>query len=280
MIHYEYRKPKEADVVRPAPPGDHRSQFERIRRQTPEGLEYWSGRDLAGVLGYTRYRQFETVVERATSACANSGNAPTEHFIDATSPGGRNVHLTRYACYLIIQNSSPRKPAVAQGQTYFAAQTRRQEVAEKAMSLEDQRRLMLRQEVAAHNKKLASAAKAAGVVETDDFRAFQNEGYKGLYGGLTAGRLRHYRGLDEQANVLDYMGSTELAANLFRATQTEEKLRRDHVQTKEDAMALHHQVGRRVRQAMGEISGVMPEQLPVGENINMVKRRLKKLQAS
>ncbi|MFN3432638.1 MAG: DNA damage-inducible protein D, partial [Candidatus Sericytochromatia bacterium] len=168
---------------------------------------------------------------------------------------------------------------VAQGQTYFAVQTRRQEVADAAISMEDQRRVMLRQEVAVHNKKLAAAARRAGVQDGEDFRNFQNHGYKGLYGGLSARMIRDVRSLETGENILDYMGSTELAANLFRATQTEEKMRRDIVHEKEEAMRLHYRVGAKVRQTMAEISGVMPEELPVVENINEVRKRLKQMRA-
>jgi DNA-damage-inducible protein D len=260
---------------RPAEAG--RSPFERARRQTPEGDEYWSSRDLAVVLGYASHRSFEAVVERARTACANAGHDPADHFAAARALGepGRETYLSRYACYLIIQNSDPAKASVAQGQSYFAHQARRQEVADQAGEQEDQRRLMLRQEVAAHNKKLAAAARTAGVVEAEDFREFQNQGYKGLYGGLGASMLRARKGLEPTANVLDFMGSTELAANLFRATQTEEKIRRDRVRGKEEACRLHRLVGAKVRQTMAEISGAMPEALPVVEDIRDVRKRLK-----
>lgn len=259
------------------------ASFEEIKRQSAEGQEYWSSRDLARALGYTSYRQFEPALEKAKVACVNSGHEVTEHFAEAPAEAKRTTYLSRYACYMIIQNSDPGKTSVALGQTYFAVQARRQEMADQKLqapqlSPEDQRRLMLRQEVAMHNKKLAAAAKSAGVVAADDFREFQNQGYRGLYGGRSAGMIREYKRLGDNDNILDTMGSTELAANLFRATQTEEKIRRDQVQGKEEACRLHHLVGAKVRQTMKEISGVMPEDLPVVENINDVRRRMKKLQ--
>lgn len=252
--------------------------FEEMKRVSSEGQEYWSSRDLARALGYTSYRQFEPVLEKAKVACANSGHEVTDHFSEAAMEARRTTFLSRYACYMLIQNSDPAKTSVALGQTYFAVQARRQEMADQKLSAEDQRRLMLRQEVAMHNKKLAAAAKSAGVVASDDFREFQNQGYRGLYGGRSAGMIREYKHLSGNENILDYMGSTELAANLFRATQTEEKIRRDQVQGKEEAFRMHHMVGTKVRQTMKEISGVMPEDLPVVENINDVRRRMKKLQ--
>jgi DNA-damage-inducible protein D len=266
--------PKEATI----------GSFEQLKQLTAEGQEYWSSRDLARALGYTNYRQFEPALEKAKTACLNSGHEVADHFSDAMQEAKRTTFLSRYACYMIIQNSDPAKTSVALGQTYFAVQARRQEVADQKLtapqlSPEDQRRLMLRQEVAWHNKKLAAAAKSAGVVASDDFREFQNQGYRGLYGGRSAGMIREYKHLGDTDNILDYMGSTELAANLFRATQTEEKIRRDVVQGKEEACQMHHMVGTKVRQTMKEISGVMPEDLPVVENINEVRRRMKKLQA-
>lgn len=254
--------------------------FEQLKRVSGEGEEFWAGRELATVMGYANYRQFELVVERAKMACVNSGHDVADHFVATNEATGRNVYLSRYACYVIIQNMDPKKPAVAQGQTYFAVQTRRQEVADAAVSQEDQRRVMLRQEVAAHNKKLAAAARKAGIQDGDDFRNFQNHGYKGLYGGLSARMIREVRALETGDNILDYMGSTELAANLFRATQTEEKMRRDIIHEKEEAMRLHHRVGAKVRQTMAEISGVMPEDLPVVEHINEVRKRLKRVRAA
>lgn len=253
------------------------SPFERMKHTAPDGHAYWSSHELAQVLGYRSPRAFTAVLEKARQACANSGHDVADHF--ARDPETRATRLSRYACYLVVQNASPAKVSVALGQTYLAAQARRQEVADEVLSMEDQRRLMLRQEVAAHNKRLAASARGAGVTTADEFREFQNQGYRGLYGGLSAGMLRRHKRLEDEANVLDHMGSTELAANLFRATQTDEKLRRDRVNGAAEACRLHNLVGRRVRQAMAEISGVMPEDLPAVEDIRLVMRRMKRLQA-
>lgn len=254
------------------------SPFERLKRTGPDGHVYWSSRELAQVLGYRSARAFTAVLEKARQACANSGHDVAAHFV--REPETKTTRLSRYACYLVVQNASPAKVSVALGQTYLAAQARRQEVADEVLSMEDQRRLMLRQEVAAHNKRLAASARNAGVTSADEFREFQNQGYRGLYGGLSAGMLRRHKRLDDEANVLDHMGSTELAANLFRATQTDEKIRRDRVNGAAEACRLHHRVGEKVRQAMAEISGVMPEDLPVVEDINAVRRRVKRLAAA
>jgi DNA-damage-inducible protein D len=274
-----WRSTPKAPARASEPRAEDSSAFEQLKRVDADGEEFWAGRELATVMGYANYRQFELVAERAKMACVNSGHDVTAHFVAQREATGRNVYLSRYACYLIIQNMDPKKPAVAQGQTYFAVQTRRQEVADAAVAMEDQRRVMLRQEVAVHNKKLAAAARRAGVQDGEDFRNFQNHGYKGLYGGLSARMIRDVRSLEDGENILDYMGSTELAANLFRATQTEEKMRRDIVHEKEEAMRLHYRVGAKVRQTMAEISGVMPEDLPVVEHINEVRKRLKQMRA-
>jgi DNA-damage-inducible protein D len=226
------------------------SPFEKIRRIGQTGNEYWSSRDFAGVLGYTDYRNFETVIEKARAACFNSGQRTEDHFVEITEmieigKGGqrpiRAVMLSRYACYLVVQNADPSKEIVALGQTYFAVQTRRQELTD--FQLEDERRLLLRSEMKKHNSQLADAARQAGVVEAKDYAIFQNHGYMGLYGGLAAKDIHVRKGLKKGQHILDHMGSTELAANLFRATQTEEKLRRERVAGKENANRTHREVG-------------------------------------
>lgn len=261
----------------------HRSPFERIRRIAEDGTEYWSSRDLAHVLGYDTYRNFEKAVVKAKDACETSGHDVADHFMNTTEPvalgkgATRNVdvvYLSRYACYLAIQNADPRKPMVALGQTYFTVQTRRQELAD--VELEDSLRIKLREEIKVHNKHLAAAAYSVGVRTPSDYAIFQDHGYKGLYAGLGVGQIKESRGLKRNQDMLDFMGSTELAANLFRATQTEELLRRGNIQSKDQANRTHYEVGVRVRQAMSEISGIMPEDLPVAENIKKVERRLKK----
>jgi DNA-damage-inducible protein D len=213
--------------------GDDASPFEQIRRVNEVGNEHWSSRDFARVLGYADYRNFEQVIEKARAACFNSGQRIEDHFVDITemvdigSAAKRPVKTTlmsRYACYLAIQNADPAKEIVALGQTYFAIQTRRQELSDE--QIEDDRRLLLRNELKVHNLQLADAAKDCGVVEPRDYAIFQNHGYQGLYGGMTALEIHRHKGLKKSQQILDHMGSTELAANLFRATQAEEKLRR------------------------------------------------------
>ena len=212
------------------PPTGHESPFERIKRSNAAGVEYWSSRDFAQVLGYADYRNFEQVIHKARAACFNSGQRLEDHFVEVTEmieigKGARReirvTYLSRYACYLIVQNADPDKEIVALGQTYFAIQTRRQELTDQAP--EADRRLLLREELKLHNVRLAGTAKDAGVIEPKDYAVFQNHGYLGLYGGLTAQDIHHRKGLRKSQQILDHMGSTELAANLFRATQTEEK---------------------------------------------------------
>jgi len=263
--------------------GEHVSPFEQIRRVNASGAEFWSSREFAQVLGYSDYRNFEQVIQKARLACFNSGQKVEDHFVDVTElieigKGGqravRTVFLSRYACYLIVQNADPAKDIVALGQTYFAIQTRRQEMAE--LSGEDERRLLLRQEMKLHNVKLAGVAKSAGVVTSFDYAIFQNHGYQGLYGGLTAQDIRERKRLGKGQDILDHMGSTELAANLFRATQTEEKLRRDRVAGKDAACRTHREVGERVRKTIHDLGGTMPENLPVAENIKKVESKRRK----
>ncbi len=248
--------------------------FDAIKRVNSAGHEYWTSRDLAKVLGYTDYRNFDQVVQKARLACFNSGQKPDDHFVDVAEmvvvgKGAQRevpiTYLSRYACYLAIQNADPGKPNVAIGQTYFAAQTRRQEMTDA--DTEKERRLLLRGEVKRHNAKLADAARGAGVIESRDYAVFQNHGYMGLYGGLTAKTLHQRRGLEKNQHILDHMGSTELAANLFRATQTEEKLRREGVSGKDNANRTHKEVGAKVRRTIEELGGTMPEDLPVEESV-------------
>lgn len=266
------------------------SGFEEAGRFDDDDVEYWTARDMARLLEYADYRNFTSIVDKAKEACVNSGQAVDNHFVDVTemveigSGALReidDVKLTRYACYLIAQNGDPRKRPVAIAQTYFAVQARRQELQdeEKAQGLplsEDERRVLLRNEIKEHNKNLASAAKGAGVIQPLDFAIFQTFGYKGLYGGLDRPAIQRRKGLRAKQALLDHVGSTELAANLFRATQTEEKLRRESIRGKDAANAVHFEVGRKVRKAIEDIGGVMPENLPAAEDIAKVERRLRK----
>jgi DNA-damage-inducible protein D len=261
----------------------HISPFEVIKRTNDAGTEFWSSREFAGVLGYGDYRNFEGVVEKAKMACFNSGHRLEDHFVDVTEMVAigsgaerpvKTVLLSRYACYLAIQNADPKKEIVAQGQTYFAMQTRRQELADER--IEDERRLLLREEMRRHNVQLADAAKDAGVIEPMDYAIFQNHGYMGLYGGLKQEDIHRRKGLKKSQKILDHMGSTELAANLFRATQAEEKLRREEVKGKDVANRTHHEVGAKVRQTIRELGGTMPEELPVAESIKKIETKQQK----
>ena len=259
--------------------------FERIKRINAEGQESWSARDLARVLEYLNFRNFQPVIEKAKEACAKSGHAVADHFAEMRNMGGigsgaqrelEDWALSRYACYLVIQNADPSKPLVALGQSYFAVQTRRQELADGEALKEDRTRLLLRAEMKKHNKNLAGVAKQAGVVQPLDYAIFMDHGYRGLYGRLGMRDIRERKRLKAKEHVLDHMGSTELAANLFRATQTEEKLRRENVRNKDHANRIHGEVGRKVRKTIHELGGTMPENLPVAESIKKVESREKK----
>ena len=268
----------------------HHTTFENIKHSDDEGNEFWLARQLANVLEYSQYRHFIPVIERAKEACINSGQSVADHIedvltmVDIGSGAKRQVEdfrLSRYACYLIVQNGDPAKPVIANGQTYFAMQTRRQELADDvkfAQLSEGEKRLAIRNELATHNKHLAAAAKDAGVETSLDYAIFQDHGYKGLYGGLGNKEIHARKGLKKSQKILDHMGSTELAANLFRATQAEEKLRRDGVRGKQKANQTHFEVGRKVRQTINELGGTMPENLPKPESsIQQIESAKKKL---
>ena len=249
--------------------------FEDIKRIRPDGSEYWAARELAPVLDYAKWENFYKVIKRAMIACENSGRSTFECFpeVRKTSPmpnGGvkdiLDYELSRYACYLIVQNGDPRKEVIALGQTYFAIQTYRQEVADRFNQLdEDSRRLVVRGDIKQWNQLLAETARNAGVITAEEFAIFQNAGYMGLYGGMTVDDIHRRKGLAIGQKILDYMGSTELIANLFRISQTEEKLRKDQVSTSDAATAVHSAVGNEVREAIRKIDGTMPEDLPTPE---------------
>lgn len=268
------------------------SLFESIKQYDENGNEYWTSRDLSRVLEYTDYRNFLNVVDKAKTACSNSDQPVEYHFVDFNDmiqigKGGNrpaiSIKLSRYACYLIVQNADPSKEIVAQGQTYFAIQTRIAEVqqmeAYQSLTTEEERRLFLREEMMKHNLLLADAAKGAGVIEPVEYAIFQNYGYQGLYGGLGAKDIHARKGLKKNEKILDHMGSTELAANLFRATQTEEKLHRENIHGKAEANRTHYQVGAKVRQTIKELGGTMPEDLPVAESIKIVEKKKRELEA-
>lgn len=255
---------------------NHTQSFEQIKH-FENGVEFWLARELGPILGYSTWQRFRGPIEKAMEACENSGQNPKYHFNKVVKmiPLGKGAErqiedfrLTRYACYLIVQNGDPSKPVIAQGQTYFALQTRRQELQDNSsfsQLSEDEKRLALRTEITKHNKSLVAAAKDSGVETQYDYAVFQNNGYKGLYGGMDAQAIHRHKGLKKSQKILDHMGSTELAANLFRATQTEEKLRKDNVKTKTEANKTHYEVGKKVRQTIADLGGTMPEDLPTPE---------------
>lgn len=262
--------------------------FEQIKKIDENG-EYWLARELSTILEYPDYMKFKPVIAKAITACEKSGQQPRNHFshvsgmVSIGSGAKRevdDVKLTRYACYLIVQNASSEKEVVALGQTYFAVQTRLQEIQQMEeyakLGTEEERRMFLRKELTEHNKQLMATAKGAGVIDPIDYAVFQNYGYKGLYGGLDRKGIAKKKGLGDKSNILDHMGSTELAANLFRATQTEEKLKREKIQHKAAANKTHHEVGKKVRDTIKEIGGTMPEELPVAENIKLIEGKSKK----
>jgi DNA-damage-inducible protein D len=264
----------------------HYNTFESIKHIDEDGNEYWLARQLSDALNYSVYRHFRPVIERARKACKNGGQPPSNHFadilhmVDIGSGAKRSlqdVQLSRYACYLIVQNGDPSKPVIAKGQTYFAMQTRKMELQDEAKfaSLsEDERRLVLRNELTEHNKTLGSAAKQSGVETSLDYAIFQDHGYKGLYGGKGAKEIHANKGLKTSQKILDHMGSTELAANLFRTTQTEDKLRRDNIKGKDKANVTHYEVGQKVRKTIQELGGIMPEELPKPEkSIKQIERQ-------
>jgi len=268
----------------------HHQTFEDLK-QTEDGAEFWYARELQTVLDYSTWAKFEQVIKKAMTACKKSGQPVSDHFsqvVKMVEIGSgalrktRDYKLSRYACYLIVQNGDPSKPVIANGQTYFAIQTRRKELEDDTgfqQLSEDQKRLMLRNEPATHNKQLAAAAKDAGVETGLDYTIFQNHGYKGLYGGLDNKAIHQRKGLKKSQKILDHMGSTELAANLFRATQTEEKLKRDGIRGKSRANQTHFEVGAKVRKTIAELGGTMPEDLPTpDEGIKQLQNKQKKLE--
>ena len=261
--------------------------FESIKHVNEYGEEYWLARELQPVLEYAQWRRFSDAIERAKLACKNSGFAVEDHFadvgkmVDIGSGAERqidDVMLSRYACYLIVMNGDPRKEVIAIGQSYFAVKTRQQELIDNYEQMsEDQKRLAIRNEMIAHNKSLAEAAQMAGIEDQREYAIFQNKGYQGLYGGLGAKEIHARKGLKKSQKILDHMGSTELAANLFRATQTDEKLRRENIQGKQAAYDTHYQVGKKVRQTIQELGGTMPEDLPTPKkSVKQIEREVER----
>lgn len=262
------------------------SLFESIKHINEYGEEFWYARELQIALDYKRWDKFQNVISKAMDACKNSENNVDDHFshvgkiveAGATYKDVGDIELSRYACYLIVQNGDSRKKVIALGQTYFAVKTRQQELIENFDDLtEDKKRLAIRNEMKIHNKSLAEAANLAGISDPKDYAIFQNKGYQGLYGGLGRKEIHARKGLKKSQDILDHMGSTELAANLFRATQTDEKLRKEHIVGKNAANQTHYEVGKKVRQTIKELGGTMPEDLPTPrKSIKQIEKEQRK----
>ena len=244
--------------------------FEDIKHTDENGIEFWYARELQKVLNYSEWRKFEGVIKKAEISCQNSGIDSSDHFVgidkmvkigSGATRKQQDYELTRYACYLIAQNGDSRKKVIALAQTYFAVQTRKQELTEKEYSMltEDEKRFYQRNLTRKGNYSLNQAAKKAGV---KNFDKFHNSGYKGLYNGETADDIAKRKGLRYREDILDNMGSEELAANLFRITQTESRLKKDNIKTEKEANSTHYEVGKKVRKAIADIGGTMPEDLP------------------
>jgi DNA-damage-inducible protein D len=255
------------------------SIFEELKKINKYGQEYWSARDLAKILEYSEYRFFIPVIEKAKRACSNSGFNTSDHFegmhdmVPIGSGAEReisDISMSKYACYLVVQSADSAKVIVSKAKSYFAIQTHRQETQDKLV--DDSKRVMLRNEMTEHNKKLAGAAKSAGVF---NYASFQDAGYVGLYGGLRQKDIHTRKKLNQKQNILDHMGSEELAANLFRATQTEAKLRRENIHGQGLASTAHLEVGKKVRATIRELGGAMPENLPSEASIKESKKGLK-----
>lgn len=246
--------------------------FDDLRHIDEDGNEYWLARELQEALQYAKWENFHKVIKTAQIACKISQQNISDHFPEvrkmvAIGSGAKrsqvDYKLTRYACYLIVMNGDPRKEVIAWGQTYFAVKTRQQELAELYERLsEDEKRLFIRGDIRQKNMLLAEAAHKAGIITNREYAAFQDAGYRGLYGGLAARDIAENKGLQSGEEILDHMGSEELAANLFRITQTEAKMRREGTDTPAKANAAHYEVGRIVRKAIKEAGGTMPENLP------------------
>jgi len=257
--------------------GPHKD-FEKIKKTHENGQEYWTARELMRLLDYPHWQKAEEVIGRAARACANSGQDVDNHFTSTvkmvnigsnTVREVRDYKLDRYACYLIAQNGDPNKPQIALAQSYFAIQTRKQELANQAILSNDRKRLYIRSKVTEENKKLASTAKRAGVTK---FGSFNDAGYLGLY-GMKVRDIEEYKQL-QKGELLNRAGSEELAANLFRITQTEAKIRKEDIQGQDLASKTHYHVGDKVRRTILEIGGTLPEQLLTEKHIKVLKKKL------
>lgn len=246
------------------------NSFENIKHIDEFGNEYWLARELKTILAYSQWRRFNDVIDKAKNACKNSNYNVSDHFaevgkmISIAKGGIRNVidfRLSRYACYLIAQNGDSRKPVIALAQTYFAIQTRRQELNDKKYNelTEDEKRFYQRDLTRKGNYSLNQTAKMAGV---KNFDKFHNYGYKGLYNGETANDIAKRKGLRYREDILDNMGSDELIANLFRISQTNQKLKKDNIKGENNANDTHYKVGKKVRETIKDLGGTMPEDMP------------------
>lgn len=255
--------------------------FESLKKVNEHGIEYWSARDLQPCLGYSEWRKFQNAIKKAIESCKRSGNDPTHHFVGAAKQiqfgkGAlqmvEDYHLSRFACYLTAQNGDPRKSEIAEAQKYFAIQTRKQEISEQMAA--DLERMEIRSQAAEEFKALSGAAREAGV-QNKMFGIFHDAGYKGLYGGIGAEAIKARKGIPPKEQLMDRMDTTELAANLFRMTQTRDKLKKNRTKTERDAIETHKAVGKEVRKAIENIGGTLPENIPPAEPIKNVKKRLK-----
>ena len=277
--------------------------FEEIKQVAEYGIEYWSARDLQKPLGYEKWENFSKVIDKAMLACDVAGFDIKDHFpctkkmVEMPSKSRPNekeigfpdvrktkniidYNLSRYACYLIVQNGDPRKEQIALGQTYFAIQTYRQELNDKYNQLaEDKKRLLLRGDIKQMNQLLVEAAKGAGIISNEEYAIFQNRGYQGLYGGLSVADIHYRKQLAEKDKTLDFMGSEEMIANLFRISQTQSKITRENIRSKELASYAHFTVGKEVREAIMRLGGVMPEDLPTPQKgiVELEREAIKKL---
>lgn len=279
--------------------------FEDIKHKRDDGSEFWLARELQKVLEYTEWRNFSKVIDRAMLACKNAGFEVVDHFVEVNKTVEMPIkptknkenfgfvevnktktksipdyELSRYACYLIVQNGDPRKEIIAIGQTYFAIQTRRQELNDYFNSLdEDNKRLVVRGDIKQWNQLLAESAHNAGVLTDEEFATFQNAGYMGLYGGETVADIHKRKGLKPNEKILDFMASPELIANLFRISQTEEKIKNEFIQGADNATKAHYEVDSAVRDAIKKVNGTLPENMETPkESISEIeKKKLKEL---
>jgi DNA-damage-inducible protein D len=265
------------------------SPFDAIRRYDKHGNEYWSARELQSLLGYAKWQKFEDTIQRAIKACENSGNDPEPNFTRSGKVSGKgkygnypvaDYHMTRYACYLVAMIGDSHKEEIAAAQTYFAIQTRRQELADEQESLETEegKRIKYRGKMRFLDNELKDEVHKAGARNPRDYSDFFDSGYRGLYGGEAENDIHARKGLQPKEKVLDHMESEELGTNIFRATQTRAKLRREKPQSKEHANDTHYEVGKKVRQTIEELGGTMPENLPTPEKSIQQLERERKLE--